>query len=90
MVNKPPTESEKLLKATQSLARVGGWEWDVEQQTMTWTEETYRLHDMRPGDLTPGSPEHIEKSASCYAPEDRAASLAAFRRCAEQGIPYDM
>jgi PAS domain S-box-containing protein len=82
--------SEALLKATQRLSGIGGWEWDVERQAMTWTEETYRIHDLAPGDLAPGSREHLEKSMACYAPEARAAILEAFRCCAEQGTPYDL
>jgi len=84
-------KSEKLLNAAQQLSKVGGWEWDIEKQTMTWTDETYRIHDMTPEHIDPGSsPEHIKMSSACYPPEVRSAVLEAFRRCAEQGIPYDM
>jgi len=81
--------SEVLLKHTQRLSKVGGWEWDVGKQTMSWTEETYRIHDLNPDEFAPGSADHIEKSAACYGPEDRQAILAAFRHCAERGEPYD-
>jgi len=83
-------EREQLLIATQALSKVGGWEWDVQNKTMVWTKETYRIHGMVPGECAPGSPEHIEKSEACYAPEARAAIMDAFRRCCEQGTPYDM
>ncbi len=82
--------SEALLKATQRLSRIGGWEWDVGTQAMTWTEETYRIHDLAPGDIAPGSAEHMERSLACYGPGVRAAVLEAFTRCAEQGTPYDL
>jgi len=82
--------SEQILNATQRLTKVGGWEWDVATQTMAWTEEVYRIHDMTPGELTPGSPEHIARSQACYTPEDRPVILAAFQRCVEQGEPYDL
>ncbi|RPJ05515.1 MAG: PAS domain-containing sensor histidine kinase [Deltaproteobacteria bacterium] len=81
--------SEALLNATQRLSKVGGWEWNVEKQTMFWTEETYRIHDFVQGELVPGTPEHIEKSLACYEPADRRAILRAFQRCAEFGEPYD-
>jgi PAS domain S-box-containing protein len=79
-----------LLDATERLSGTGGWEWSIERQAMTWTNGTYRIHGMTPGEPAPGSPEHIERSAACYAPEDRSTVLGAFRRCAEQGHPYDM
>jgi PAS domain S-box-containing protein len=82
-------KSEGLLNATQHLTKVGGWEWNVETQTMYWTEETYLLHDFVPGDMVPGSAEHIGRSSECYAPEDRPVILAAFQRCVEEGQPYD-
>jgi len=84
------SKNQKLLVATQQLAKVGGWEWDVEAQAMTWTEETYRIHDLDVEAFTPGSPEHIAASLACYAPEDRPAVLTAFQRCVEEGEPYDL
>ena len=82
--------SEALLNATQRLSKVGGWEWNVEKQTMFWTEEAYRIHDFVQGELVPGTPEHIEKSLACYEPTDRPAILQAFQRCVEFGEPYDL
>jgi PAS domain S-box-containing protein len=83
-------ESEALLNSTQRLTRVGGWEWDVDRQIMSWTDETYRIHGLEPENLNPGSPEHIARSLACYEPEDRIRIANAFGRCAEQGEPYDM
>jgi two-component system cell cycle sensor histidine kinase/response regulator CckA len=82
--------SEALLNATQRLSKVGGWEWDVEKQTMFWTAEAYRIHDFDPNEIIPGTPEHIEKSLACYEPADRPAILQAFQRCAEHGESYDL
>jgi two-component system CheB/CheR fusion protein len=81
--------SETMLRRTQQLARVGGWEWDIEMQTMFWTEETYRLHDLEPGELLPG-PESIARGLVFYLPEDRPVIQAAFQRCVEEGLPYDL
>ncbi|MBM3130844.1 MAG: PAS domain S-box protein [Chloroflexi bacterium] len=82
--------SRDLLNQTQRLAKIGGWEWDVVEQTMTWTDETYRIHGFSPGEVAAGSPEHIERSLACYDPDDRPVIKAAFQRCAEEGQPYDM
>ncbi|MRR52516.1 MAG: PAS domain S-box protein, partial [Rhodocyclaceae bacterium] len=81
--------SEGLLKRTQSLAKVGGWEWDVQAQAMSWTEETYRIHEMTPGEVPTGSAEHITRSLACYDEPNRTQILEAFRRCAEEGESYD-
>ncbi|MDW7677274.1 MAG: ATP-binding protein [Bacillota bacterium] len=41
-------QSEELLKATQELGNVGGFEYDVTTRQIRWTEEMYRIHDMDP------------------------------------------
>ncbi|MCK5343018.1 MAG: MCP four helix bundle domain-containing protein, partial [Candidatus Heimdallarchaeota archaeon] len=83
-------ENEALLDATQRLTKVGGWKWDVEKQTMFWTNEVYRIHDFDPSKFTQGSTEHIERGVDCYDPEDRPMILSAFRECAEKGQAYDL
>lgn len=82
--------SEALLRASQQLTRVGGWEWDVEKETMYWTKEAYLLHDFTPGEFDPGSPEHIAQSMECYRPEDQPIIQRAFQDCIEKGEPYDL
>lgn len=84
------SRSEALLSSAQRLAKVGAWEWDVEKKKMSWTEETYRIHDLGPGDLISGSSEHIDRSLACYEEQDRPRIVEVFRRCAEQGVPYDL
>ena len=82
--------SEELLRNTQNLAKVGGWEWNVEKQTMFWTEELYRLHDFDSSDFEPGSAEHIHRGLKCYTPEDCQKIMNAFNLCLTKGIPYDL
>lgn len=82
--------NQALLKTVQDLTHVGGWEWNVATQTMTWTEETYRIHGLNPGDLPEMGPAHIDSSLCCYDPEDRPIILAAFNRCIEHGEAYDL
>jgi PAS domain S-box-containing protein len=81
-------KSNELLDATQRLTQVGGWEWDVAQQSMFWTNETYLIHGLSPKEIPPGSTEHIKKSISCYEPETRPIIQAAFQDCIEKGLPY--
>jgi PAS domain S-box-containing protein len=80
---------QALLDATQILARIGGWEWNVADQTMTWTEETFRIHGLTPEDQPTLSTKLIDLSLACYHEEDRPKIIAAFRHCIEQGRPYD-
>lgn len=83
-------ESNRLLDATQHIGHIGGWEWDIDMQKMTWTDETYRIHGMNPSDFHAGSPEHILSSLACYDSGDRSAIEKAFQRCISEGISYDL
>ena len=82
--------NQALLTAVEELTHAGGWEWDVATQTITWTEETYRIHGLSPGEFPEMNPAHIDSSLCCYDPEDRPIILAAFNRCVEQGEAYDL
>jgi len=83
-------KSEELLNTTQHLTGVGGWEWDVEKQIMTWSREVYHIHDMEPDDFAPGSKEYIDRSLECYTPEARSIIQEAFGKCVEEGKGYDL
>jgi PAS domain S-box-containing protein len=82
-------KSQEILSETQELTRVGGWEWDVEKQIMTWTDEVYRIHGLRREDIQDYGEGTIAKSIECYAPENRSKINELFRRCVEHGEPYD-
>ncbi len=82
--------SENLLNATQQLTKVGGWEWNVENQTMFWTDETYRIHEIDPTEIELGSGKHIESGIKCYDEKDRQIIMEAFQKCVDEGISYDL
>jgi PAS domain S-box-containing protein len=39
--------SKALLNTTQQMAKIGGWEIDLEKRTNFWTDELYRIHDLQ-------------------------------------------
>ncbi|MEN6545406.1 MAG: PAS domain S-box protein [Armatimonadia bacterium] len=75
-----------LLDQTQSLAGVGGWEIDVQHNTLYWTSETYRTHDLTPSEYTPT----VESALAFYAPESRPVITAAVREAVEHGTDFDL
>lgn len=75
-----------LLDQTQSLAGVGGWEIDVEHNTLYWTSETYRTHDLSPSEYTPT----LESSLAFYTPESRPVITAAVKNAVEHGTNFDL
>ncbi|NQS92591.1 MAG: PAS domain S-box protein, partial [Chloroflexi bacterium] len=82
--------SEQLLNTTQQLIKAGGWKWNVENKTMFWTDETYRLHEMDRTEIEPGSIKHIERGLECYDEKDRQIILKAFQNCLDEGVPFDL
>ncbi|MGZ3476715.1 MAG: ATP-binding protein [Polyangiales bacterium] len=69
----------RLLAEAQRVAHVGSWEWDVATNTVTWSDEMFRIYDLTPS--TFGGT--FEGFLSRVAPEDVAltkeAVFAAYR-----------
>jgi PAS domain S-box-containing protein len=78
-------KSESLLSETQQLAKVGGWELDLDSQEVRWTEEVYRIHDV-PLDFEP----NLENALSFYHPGDRPILEQAIADATETGTTWDL
>ena len=76
---------QELLNLTGSIAKVGGWEFDVKTGKVTWTDEVASIHD-----LTPSDPVKIEFGLDFYHGENRARIEQAVNAAVEKGIPYDL
>jgi len=81
--------NETLLNTTQKLARIGGWEIDLKNNQIFWTDEVYRIHDLQPNKFM-SIDEAFKVSLGCYDSEDRPVIMDAFRKCVEKGQPYDL
>jgi PAS domain S-box-containing protein len=72
------------LQATQRMAGIGTWEFDVATQRLNWSDEVYAIHEVPRGTrLTVG------QALDFYAPEWRAHITDAFEACLMQGRPFD-
>lgn len=79
-------KSESLLKETQKISNIGGWEYDIENRTMLWSDEVYNIHGVSK-EYDPGNPDFETKF---YLPEDQGILNEAFRRALENGESYDL
>ena len=84
-IEKDLKESKSLLDAVGRMARVGGWEVDGETQEVSWTEETYRIHELPLDYKLP-----LGKAIDFFHPEDRERLTQAIQRALKNGEPYDM
>lgn len=78
-------QSQALLHATGRMAKVGGWEIEVESHALVWTEEIYRIHGVTL-DFEPS----LDDSLSFYPKEARADVKHAFDRLLQTGEPFDL
>jgi PAS domain S-box-containing protein len=59
---------ERRLADAQRIAHVGSWEWDVQKNTVMWSDEMFRIYGLEPTDSTWG----FEGFLARVAPEDVA------------------
>ena len=76
---------ELLLKKTQELANVGGWEYDIKTGELFWTEEVYRIHE-----IPIGQEVFVKDGISFYAPEAQPVIEKAIEHAMETGEGWDL
>jgi diguanylate cyclase (GGDEF)-like protein/PAS domain S-box-containing protein len=74
-----------LLKFTNKLAAVGGWEFILPTQQLLWSEQVYHIHG-----LPVGTPIDVKQAIDFYAPEDRLKIQAALAAAIATGESYDL
>ena len=60
-------ESEKLLRLTGDLSKIGTWRVDVVANTLHWSDEVYTIHGRRRDDFSPD----VDSAIEHYHPDDR-------------------
>ncbi|HPI25997.1 MAG TPA: response regulator [Candidatus Cloacimonadota bacterium] len=78
--------NEELLKSTQALGKMGGWEYDVSSGKLFWTDELYLLHDIDPAD--PEASELVFRSLECFPEDSQVTIKAAIDEMIARGTPY--
>jgi diguanylate cyclase (GGDEF)-like protein/PAS domain S-box-containing protein len=64
---------------------VGGWELDLGTCMLRWSDITFLIHD-----LEPGEPPTLAEALSFYPREARQTLLAALEAARQGGLPYDL
>ncbi len=77
--------AEHLLRDTQSVAKVGGWELNLVTEKFSWTDEVYRIYDTTVGELT-----DYTQWLEAYDPYDQSIIQEAIRKAAEYGESSDL
>ncbi|MBS1208686.1 MAG: multi-sensor hybrid histidine kinase [Proteobacteria bacterium] len=73
------------LKISQTLAKVGAWEIDTRDNSIYWTDETYRIHETDPGSFKPS----IQIALDFYVPDSRQRISQALAKTIDEGCGFD-
>lgn len=79
-------ESQNILfKRMEKLARIGGWELDLETQTPLWTDEAYRIHEVESNETLT-----LESAIGFFIPESQKSLREALDICLQRAEPYEL
>jgi PAS domain S-box-containing protein len=75
-----------VLKRTEQVAHVGSWDWDIESDTVTWSDELFRIFKRNPKLGAVSYAEHPK----VYTPESMKKLDEAVQRCVKTGKSYEI
>ncbi len=79
-------ESAAMLARTESVAHVGSWEWNVAADTVTWSEELFRIFQIDPSEGAPSFAAHPK----LFSEEDMQGLREAVEGAVNHGAPYEL
>ncbi len=77
-------ETFTLLHIAGEIAKLGGWNVNLKENSTYWSDQVAAIHEMPAGYVPP-----VEKGILFYAPEWRNKITEVFANCAQNGISYD-
>jgi len=77
--------NDEMLQETGRLAKVGGWEIDLENMIVDWTDEVCRIHELEKGNMP-----SVENAINYYAPDARPVILEAVNKAIATGEGWDL
>ena len=78
-------DSINVLRRAAQIAKIGGWELDLETMQPAWSKEVYAIHEVEPG----RSPT-LTEAINFYHPNSRPVIEAAVEQAIKNGTPYDL
>jgi len=74
-----------LLGETSQMARIGGWEISSLSKQVSWTPETYRIHD-----IAEGTRISLRRAIQFFQEDHQPIVRQAYRRLISNGEPFDL
>ncbi len=79
-------KSRAELNRAQKIAHIGSWTWDIIADEVTWSDESYRIYGLVPGELEP----NYELFLSFIVLEDREIVNREVREAIDVGNTYNI
>jgi PAS domain S-box-containing protein len=79
-------QREVELKEAQRLAKVGSWQWDIDTDAVTWSEEFYRIAGLNPGLPAVTYAQH----STLFTPESWLRLQCVVEEALRTGTPYEL
>jgi signal transduction histidine kinase/CheY-like chemotaxis protein len=79
-------DSEARLRLAQQLGRVGNWTWEIAGDTVTWSDELYRIFGREP---SAGAPSFAQQHAT-YTPESWVLLKTAVEKAVDTGEHFEL
>jgi PAS domain S-box-containing protein len=76
-IEKDLKQSESQLAEAQRLANIGSWNWDIESDDRTWSDELYRIFGLAPNGPAPDLDSTLSE---CVHPGDREIVKSSIQR----------
>ena len=79
-------KNEILLNHVGEIVKVGGWEFDLVNNTLFWTDGTYKIHDTTPDKYTPT----VETAMQFYTKESKVIIQKVFTEAINTGKEFNL
>lgn len=79
--------SQRRLSEAQRIAQIGDWVWELDNDTITWSDEVYRIFGQRPQSFTP---RYHSEFLEAIPPDDRQRVEEAVNESLRTLRPYNV
>jgi PAS domain S-box-containing protein len=79
-------DSDRFLKSSQQIGRLGSWRLDLATNQVVWTDELYNMYGFDPALPPPPYTEHMK----LFTPESWERLSTALAHTAKTGVPYEL
>ncbi|MDQ0313594.1 putative bifunctional diguanylate cyclase/phosphodiesterase [Amorphus orientalis] len=74
-----------VMTRFETMSRTGRWQLDLDSRALTWSDEVYRIFDLKPGD-----PISLERALSFYPKEAQANLRGKFEEAMQTGAGFTL